>query len=904
MSSQAAVGRETEIARLEAFVRDGGGGRALLLEGEPGIGKTTLWHEAVARAAGSGRRVLSARPARSEEALPYAALTDLLGPVAGHPALAALPAPQRTALDTALLRAEGRTDARAVGVAAVALLEAVAGEEPLLVALDDVQWLDPASRLVLGYVARRLPQGVKVLLARRPEPEPPLGLDRDDVLRLEVGPLSLGALHRLLGDRLGVSLPRPLLVRVATTAGGNPFYALELARALGDAPGRDARPSLPSTLLELVSDRIAALSPVGREAAQIAAASPHPTPAALPLEGLREAELAGVLARDGDRVVFSHPLLETAVYDWLTPTERTELHGRLAAAASTSDERAHHLALAATEPDEDVAAEIEAAAERASSRGAQDAAAGLAQAAARLTPPARAVERARRLGKAAAAVHAAGSPAEALALAEEAVAVAPAGPCRAEALVGLSTIAWAAAGALGPGECLEAALAEPGVDGHLLGVIHAKLGMYSEGDQRTAVDHLETALALLDDRDPGQLAYALLARLFFGAQTGLGADTAFLERALELEQRAGDEGERSSLVLIWHQCMDEVAAARARHEVEDAWYRDRGDEIWRAEKRAHRALVEFRAGEVELARSLVEQSCSELESIGVTGALGMPFWTRAHFDAHAGRFAEARAALVPLLETEHARGGNGWFETFILETLGFLALTEGDPVTAVTHFEELDRVLERLGVVVPLAVRADADQIEATLGTGDFDGARARLERFAERHTGLPRRWTGVALPRARALVAAASGDADAALAALRAAPADGEIPFEHARNLLLRGTLERRLKQKSAAAATLGDALALFQRLGAHPWAERTRAELARVGLRHGDRHSLTPTERRIATLATEGLTNREIAQTAFVSAKTVEANLARVYRKLGIRSRAQLAAALARDGEGNAEA
>lgn len=154
-------------------------------------------------------------------------------------------------------------------------------------------------------------------------------------------------------------------------------------------------------------------------------------------------------------------------------------------------------------------------------------------------------------------------------------------------------------------------------------------------------------------------------------------------------------------------------------------------------------------------------------------------------------------------------------------------------------------------------------------------------------------------LPRARALIAAAEGDPDRALTLLDDVPGDSTLPFEHARNILLRGALQRRLKQKRAAALSLSQAVENFDRLGAPDWSRRARDELGRVGLRRGDPDELTETERKIAELAATGLTNREVAQAAFVSPKTVEANLARVYRKLGIRSRAELGAAMARDGE-----
>jgi DNA-binding CsgD family transcriptional regulator len=889
-------GREHELEGVEEFFSPRGTGRALLLEGEPGIGKTTLWRAAVDTAARTGHRVLDARPAQREQALPYAALADLIGAVHDE-ARDALPPPQLRALETGLLRREGRTNARVLGTAVVTLAGELASQQPLVLAVDDLQWVDPASAAVLSFAARRLPAGTRLVLARRLQDEPPLGLERDEYQRLELGPLSLAALHHLLRAELGHAPSRPLLVRVAAAAGGNPFYVLEIARTLTADRDPNAPLTLPGSLVQLTAGRIADLSPQARHVALRVAAAPNVSPASLPGDALDEAERAGVLTVESGRVLFTHPLLATAVYDSMTSTERRTLHSCLAEEAANADDRAQHLALSATAPDAAVADELEAAARRAAARGAQESAAELARAAAQLTPPEDQGAQARRLSAAATALHAAGSPPEARQLAEAAVATAPPGDGRARALVDLATIGWVAAGELAPIECLELALRNASGDDQLRGSILAKLGMYSETDQAAAVRHLDAALDLLDERDPALLAYTLVARLFFGAQAGRGVDEALLERALELERSADPDDERSSLVLIWHQCMDQVEQARARHDLEDAWYRDRGDEIWRAEKRAHRALVEFRSGNVVEARALVEQSCAELEPVGPEGPLLLPFWTRAEFEARAGRFEAARNDLLRLLEGARRRPRSGWFVTLMLGALGSVAFDEGDAPAAVAAFDEQEELLAQLGVVVPLASRSDPEHIEALVACGDVSRAAAALARFESRHAQIPRAWTSLALPRARALVIAAT-DVEAALAALDDAEVRCLLPFEEARNLLLRGTLERRLKHKLAAARSLASARDIFEGLGSAPWVARAEAELERVGLRRVAQDELTATERRIAELASSGLTNREIAQVAFVSPKTVEANLARVYRKLGIRSRAQLTGALARVG------
>ena len=897
----AVVGRDVELAVIDDFLALPGEG-ALVLEGEPGMGKTTLWLEAVARAEQRDCLVLRAQPAESETRLSYAALADLVGPEYDR-VRDELPEPQQRALDAALLRTAGSANSRTVGSALVSVLAALTLDTLVLVAIDDGQWLDRASARALEFAARRLPPGVKLLMAQRP------GADVVDpgepVERVTLGPLSLGALHHVLRTNLGSAPSRPTLIRIVETSGGNPFFALAIARALPESEDARAPLPIPPSLQQLVAGRLARLSPAAREAALVASALSRPTVRTIDNAlGLAEAEEAGVLTVARDRVRFTHPLLASAVYGSAHGTQLLELHRRLADVADDPEERAQHLALCTTEADEAVAAELEAAAASAARRGAQDAAADLYDAASSLTPAAEDAARART---------ARGQGGRAPRDRRSGDRTGTGGARRRDGAPGADAgrrSARAESDCVGQaGRRTRAARLPPArarrrrQDRQLSGMIQAKLGMYSDEDHVQALEHSEAAVSLLDeDADPGLLAYTLLTLLFYGAQTGRGIDEGLLQRALELEGRAGRDAERSSLVLIWYQCTDAHEAARARHRLEDEWYRDRGEEIWVAEKRAHLALVESRAGNWALARELIEQSYAELEPIGLQGPLAMPLWTRARFDAQEGRTEAARAALQPLLEIRSSRPGSAWFATFPLEALGFIDLVEGDFAGADRAFAELDNLLESIGVSVPFAVRSDADHVEAAVGLGDLERASRILDRFERRASSAPRIWTSLTLPRARALIAAAEGDPERALTLLDDVHGGSTLPFEHARNILLRGSLQRRLKQKRAAALSLSEAIEIFDRLGAPDWSRRARDELGRVGLRRaircGDPDELTETERRIAELAATGLTNREVAQAAFVSPKTVEANLARVYRKLGIRSRAELGAAMAGDG------
>lgn len=320
------MGRERELALLAAFVESDERPATCVIQGEAGIGKTVLWEEALARARARSERVLSCRPSEAETKLTFAGLGDLLAPVAAE-TLPALPAPQRRALGVALLleTPDGPPpDMRTIGSALLETLRQLASNVRVLVAVDDVQWIDRASAEALAFAVRRLGDDpVALLLARRSSADDALPFGLDDsfhdkrLARLDIGPLSLGALHRLLRSRLDVTLSRPLLRRIHEAAGGNPFYALELARALRERGGRvdPGQPlPVPATLHELVRHRIAAQTPAVQET--LAAVALLATPAVGVVEAavssgaaIGEAVRAGLLRLVERRLELTHPLL-------------------------------------------------------------------------------------------------------------------------------------------------------------------------------------------------------------------------------------------------------------------------------------------------------------------------------------------------------------------------------------------------------------------------------------------------------------------------------------------------------------------------------------------------------------------------------------------------------------------
>jgi predicted ATPase len=332
----AIVGRDEELAAVTTFL-DGDLPAAIVLAGEAGIGKTTVWRAALERARGRDVCVLVSRPAESEARLSFAGLADLLEPVLGD-ALGDLPSVQRRALEAALLlsdQARAAPDERTIATACLGVVKRLAEDGPVVVAVDDVQWLDPATVLVLEFVARRLAeQPVGLLLAERVSGESaaPLGLGRADLelRQVRLGPLSTGALHRLLRDQVGVTLTRPALHRVHEASGGNPFYALELVRALQSKAGRiqPGRPlPVPETLEAILRERLEGLPTSVRDVVAAAAALARPTEAILGDSlALEQAAEAGVIELADGEVRFSHPLLASAAYTSIGAVERRSLH--------------------------------------------------------------------------------------------------------------------------------------------------------------------------------------------------------------------------------------------------------------------------------------------------------------------------------------------------------------------------------------------------------------------------------------------------------------------------------------------------------------------------------------------------------------------------------------------------
>ncbi len=912
------VGRERELAAVGAFLTAvPNGPRALLLEGEAGIGKTTVWLAAVRAADDRGFRVLQARPTESESRLSYAALADIAG-VAFDEVRAALPDPQERALAAILLRVatDEPADARVTATALVTVLTVLAEGSPVLLAIDDVQWLDGASAGALAFVARRFPRRLGLLVTLRTEGVAgvPLGLDRalpeEGLERLVVGPLSLAALRQVISERLGTAIPRPVLGRIADASGGNPFYAVEIARGFPGGASTGQPLPVPPGMSKLAMERINSLSLAAREAVLVAASLSHPTVttlssalSALPGDAevspaIVEAEDAGVLVTERGRIRFTHPLLASAVRGSVSDVRRRQMHRRLAEVVTDPEEQAQHLAQAASAPDDQTAAVVETGAREAALRGAYDASAELFEAARRLTPAGRQDDLARRtLGHALAALKA-GDVATARGLAVSAGTGGLPPALNVERFRLLAEVEWDDGATRLSTEYLERALAAAADDRGLSAGILTRLVMAGmPADPARALGHAERAMGILsEDREPELLASILIDRFLAGVFLGRGARRELLEQGLALEAKAGPAVYPHPVPLIWFQCVDDIEGTVARHAREDTWARERGDDRMRADRLGYLAMVELQAGQWDQAEQHAERSCETLGEGDVSGRSAHTFAWRSLIDAYRGRVDRARTTLQPLV-AEAARTEKAWWGAILLSVLGFVEFAAGNHEAADDALTKMRDLLDGIGIKDGLLERTEPFHVESLISLGQLDRAHEVLARLEKRGRTIPRAWIDITVPRARALILAAEGDPAAALRALDELDftAASRLPFELASAWLVKGRLHRRLKQRKLAAQAFTEARTMFERLGAPTWAQQASSELARVGPRRRAPDELTATELRVAELAAAGMTNREVAQVTYMSAKTVEAHLASVYRKLGIRSRAQLGARVA---------
>ncbi len=912
------VGRDAErarIAELIAGARAGAGG-VLALRGEPGIGKTALLHEARALAEDE-LGVLAATGVEGESEIPFAALLTLLGPAL--PMLDRLPERQRAALEGALaLGPPAGGDLLTLGAAVLGLLDAAAEERPLLVLVDDAQWLDRASAEVVLFAARRLEgERVALLLAIRDGEGDELNLAGIPELRL--AGLGRADAARLLG-RIASAPPGGVVDALVEATGGNPLALIELPAALSPEQLGGSEPvgepvAVGARLRDAFLRRVQALSAPARHALLLAAASSsddvEPVVRAaralgIDIGALEEAERAGLIELSGEERGFRHPLVRAAVYHGADPAERRRAHAALADAEVLPARRAWHLAAAATAPDDAAAEQLEAAAQEALARAGQGAAAAALERAARLTSAG--PERAARLVRAAEQRLLAGSAGRAVELANEALEQNPSTLTRAlagQVLSRLELLRGSLDSAHRRGvEAAELVMADhPEVAAGML--MEAGLPGFMAGRIETALTTMKRAYDLAEERAP---AIGAAPAVLYGAALTISGHfeegAPLLGRWLEthVPERmlmSPPELIGATQSLTW---IEQYEAVRSICDRLIDLARSVGAAGPLQLALAQRADVNYRLGDWSQARADASESVRLAEATGQLVQACFPLVVLARLEVAIGRREDAQRRWAEVSAVSD-RSGMGSMRAYIAAARCLDALATGDVEAAVAAGREARELVTGFGMRDPSVLHWQGDLIEALVRAGHDDEARAEIDALTSQAQLTGRAWVAAAAARGRGLLAPAD-EFDACFAEALAHHARGADPFERGRTELAYGERLRRARRPVDAREVLRAALATFERLGAEPWARRARAELRASGgatpAAPGSALSneLTAQELEVALLATRGMTNREAAAALYLSPKTIEAHLSRVYRKLGVRSRTELAARLGGSG------
>jgi DNA-binding CsgD family transcriptional regulator len=891
----ALVGRESELQALLAALAPGSASRTVL-RAEPGMGKTALLDAFLEATAALEVTVLHSRPTEVDQRLAFTGLADLLAGVE-ESAYDGLPDPQRRAIRAALLleHSEADVDPRAVAAGVRTVWTALAERRPLVVVIDDTQWLDEATSTVLAHALRRVSElSLHVLAAGRPVAWP---LEIEDATTLALPPLGPAALFHVVKEHLGLALDRSRLRAIETASGGNPLHSLELVR-------REVGDGSAGSLDELISQRVRELPSRTRDVLVAAALAASPTVQVLSaaatctpeelimaLEPARASALVGVT----DSVAFRHPLYARGVIDQAADLEVHDAHRRLAQAEPDPEVRARHLGAAASGPDADLADRLDEAATSARHRGGWESAVDLQRLAVELTPEQGVgdVRRARLAEWLAIAGRSVEAEAEFVGLR-----ITASGPAYWRATIGLGRL-WAIAGR----EPAALAMLDDvvGTDAPPVVQAEALLALGDTGDRRG--DHVARAVALLEPLPRSATGDALLAAglvmwSFLRAEKG-EPFAELLARAVELQRESPPERvlESAEFVVaqqaLFSERFEEARALLARLLGQCV---ATGEDFSLPFVLANIAHLEHRAGRWDAAEQAL------LEGRRLSEGQNQAFWQLigAQLMLLTGLRGERERAMA---ETESLSSGaltttDPVFNAIVNTCAGQVLLAHGDPHAA---FEWLSRAIELAESVSwtdPGQMGGDSAYFDAAIGSGHLEEVEARLVLVEERSERLRRTAVLLACRRARLELAAVRGEIDDVvrrlpdlLAAYDAGPCQ---PLERAHAYVFAGKVYRRARQKRKAHDALTTALGVYEQIGCPPYAAQATAELARLGLRPGAPDRLTETERRVAALAAGGLRNKEIADQLFISAKTVEANLSRAYRKLGVRARTDLARAL----------
>ncbi|GAA1880104.1 LuxR C-terminal-related transcriptional regulator [Actinomadura bangladeshensis] len=917
----AALGRADVLGVVRDHLAAGGG---VVLTGPVGIGKSTLFATLAAEHAAAGYRIFACCPAETEHRLPFLGLIDLISQVADE-VIDRLPDPERHALRSALLLQDVPTGERDLLCLRLGLLHAfrtLCADRPGLVLIDDAQWLDRPTGELLAFVARRaarLAPPLRMVASVRPEPGPggpgedggswrdAAGLCPKPVLTVRVPPMSVPELAVLLGDRFGRSWPRAQLARIHEVSGGNPFFAVELARSVLENPQSDEL-LIPQSLSVLIRKRVAALSPATREALLVASAASRPSVELLRRTGragLAEAERRGIVDVDsGGQIRFTHPLLSAVIYAEAESTERKAVHRALSQAVRDPVERALHLARLAPGRDRRIADTLDGAAAVARRRGGMSTAAHLGELAADHTPEAaRGTAVARRLRAAEDAVAAGDYPlARRLARLVLEMTVRPEERVRAWIVVlDSSGQALAEVEEVFP-KAMEDARGEP----LLLAPLHYRLSWRAwmvRGSARAAHVHARRSAelaALAGDRRTELFALSKQANieLFLGHPDAERT----LRRALADPQEPQVMWHHNGPVYLKHRhhlMHDRVNEARAELRALIYSVRQRGVVESLCMCLYCMTQVEIYQGRCRQALALARQSLDLAEDSGLSQ--GPSWYALALAEAAGGDLGRALSAAEQAVQ-HSADDGDQLFLPRALHAEGLVRWQLGDAAAAARVLGRVRALETGQGLGDPSLRRWHADLADALVAVGRVAEAAALVAETRARAARLGRRGVLAVLERSAALVRAAEGDHGAADDGLvRAAELLQALPYrlEEGRAWLELGMLRARRDDPARGRADLLRARRVFAKAEAKPWLARTQAELQRLDLDGPVRRTsgddalgvLSDVERRVAALVAEGATNREIAARLFLSTKTVEAALTRTFRKLGVRSRVDVA-------------
>ncbi|GAA3975422.1 LuxR family transcriptional regulator [Streptomyces plumbiresistens] len=946
------VGRERERLLVDGVLTAVAEcGAALVLRGEPGMGKTALLNYASVGASARGARVVRLCGVESESVLPFAALADLMTPF--RVGLVDLPEAQRSALDVCLALAAGPPpNSLAVCAGTLNVLAAAADATPLVVLVDDLQWVDPSSRQVLLFVARRLSSErvAMVLAVRSDAPEP----SASGLPGVDLAGLPTDVCAELLAGR-GVAPSPQVLADLVRATGGNPLALLETVAGLnsGQLSGMRPMPELLPVGQQLRRAWTARLDKLPertrRALALIAAgysAAPDVLARAFSSVGLVPADVdpahaAGLVTATGQALDLRHPLLRLVVLECLTPAARLDLY-RALAGASTGEVRVWYRAAAAAGPDEEVAAALDEAAGRARERSGFGVAARALRRAAELTSDRRL--RVERLLRAAVDAHLGGLPHDAAAWCDAAAAETTDPLLRADiALVRGRVLIWIGQVAPAHDQLLDAADAVRAIDPARAGKLlaEAALSAAMAGRGNLALRDADEAARLAagpspmqvpalpaDGRHPavsaapsrsavadghGSVDAPALAGAGEGAElpveisacasfalalTGqVTAARRWLQAARTALESADAVDTQQTLVLIGRVCgwlEDDDSARKVLTSAINAARRS-GAPATLAYALGARGELDRWAGLWSAAYADATEALHWAEELHQMGAIGYSLLSLARLDAARGeralceeRIERTRREVGPL--------GIGSLEVYGSGTLGLVALGHGEHSVAVAYLEHARALAADGGLDNPVIVPFAADLVEAHLRTGDRDRAETVLAWLEERARSTGLAWPAAAAARGRVLLAGDGDEAEACYAVAEVAHRRREMPFEAARTRLCLGEVLRRCRRPAAARLPLLAAHATFQSLGARPWTARAAVELAAAGERPAPGTSvpsfdrLTPQELQVARTIADGMNNVETAAALFISHKTVEAHLTRVYRKLGVRSRTEL--------------